>query len=596
VRILFAVGGDWQKTLLPYKPTGILASAAYTFPEGHPAPGLDMFMLDSGAFSAWSIGEEVDLDKYIDNCHKAIEMYSNSCQVYCVNLDVIPGEKGRDSTEKERKQSMEDSLKNADRLRSSGIPVVEVFHQDEPEEYLKVLVERITPKDTGILGIAYRKDISVPRRLEWVKWVLKVITTEVGKENIPRCHGFGATLKEALFSFPYYCVDSTSWNSAGRWGKHLDERGRYNEPKYPSTRPEPVKNAGNMVNILKTAKMIDEATQLWKQRGIDWGEDHRALKESEADQAEEQNADESGATGSQVVVRAPISGGQGDLDGQAVPGGAQGPQEGDTPTAENQEEAPSHDLVVTYVPAGDIRPNPWNPNRLNKAQERALRQSIAHKGFVDPISVRRTPEGLEIVDGEQRWRILNSLRARYEEGELSLVAKERGFAENEISTSLRGVMEDGTVPVVDLGRLTDATAKQLTLIYNRTHGDHDPLGEARILQELSELIGKDEAIDGLPFSDRQLESALEVAAFDWENYLEDLEEEEDEGAGEGGNEEELEQITMTVTMTSAAYEGFVQLREHIATKIEVQSRKTKPSAAEVNGAVIERLCAAWRKS
>lgn len=57
------------------------------------------------------------------------------------------------------------------------------------------------------------------------------------------------------------------------------------------------------------------------------------------------------------------------------------------------------------LPVAEIVPNPWQPRQLfNEAKLTQLAESIREAGLVQPIVVRRTTPGYQIVAGERRWR------------------------------------------------------------------------------------------------------------------------------------------------------------------------------------------------
>ncbi len=60
---------------------------------------------------------------------------------------------------------------------------------------------------------------------------------------------------------------------------------------------------------------------------------------------------------------------------------------------------------VLYLPAARIRPNPAQPRRVFDPEAlQELAQSIRQYGVLQPLSVRRTPGGYELVAGERRLR------------------------------------------------------------------------------------------------------------------------------------------------------------------------------------------------
>ena len=60
---------------------------------------------------------------------------------------------------------------------------------------------------------------------------------------------------------------------------------------------------------------------------------------------------------------------------------------------------------VLELPVGDIRTNPHQPRQTFAPEELAeLSRSIAQVGVLQPLSVRKTPEGWELIAGERRLR------------------------------------------------------------------------------------------------------------------------------------------------------------------------------------------------
>ena len=228
-------------------------------------------MLDSGAFTAWTTGAEIDIAAYAE---WALSMQERAGLVRAVNLDVIPGEQGRTSTKQERINGMKQSLKNADWLRSQGLEVIEVFHQDEPKAFLLDLLSRL-PVD-GVLGISPRNDVSVMSKIKWQASVLKVMLAHAGSPAaLPRTHGLAVTSRRMLEAFPYYSVDSSTWMSGFRYGRYVNERGGTSEsdtmlPAAPKgAQPGPL-NATTRRSITNLSHMAESVTTLWKMRGVSW--------------------------------------------------------------------------------------------------------------------------------------------------------------------------------------------------------------------------------------------------------------------------------------------------------------------------------------
>lgn len=65
----------------------------------------------------------------------------------------------------------------------------------------------------------------------------------------------------------------------------------------------------------------------------------------------------------------------------------------------------SEERQVMHLPAADIRPNPAQPRRVfDEAGLRELAASIRRHGILQPLTVRRRPDGWELVAGERRLR------------------------------------------------------------------------------------------------------------------------------------------------------------------------------------------------
>jgi ParB-like nuclease domain len=127
----------------------------------------------------------------------------------------------------------------------------------------------------------------------------------------------------------------------------------------------------------------------------------------------------------------------------------------------------------SVLPIGALTPNPWNPNRMNAFMFAKALESIKTYGFQDPITVRRTPDGIQIIDGEHRWQ----------------AAKQLGYSE---------------VPVWFLPDIDDDTAKKLTVVFNELKGQSRPQDVAVLLKDILERTTIEELLVGLPYTDEIL--------------------------------------------------------------------------------------------
>ena len=113
---------------------------------------------------------------------------------------------------------------------------------------------------------------------------------------------------------------------------------------------------------------------------------------------------------------------------------------------------------VMQLPVGAIRPNPAQPRRIfDDAGLQELARSIASCGIIQPLTVRRVPDGYELVAGERRLR----------------------------AAKLAGLRE---VPCI-LMALDEARSGLVALVENLQRRDLDYIEEAEGLARLMRLYG-----------------------------------------------------------------------------------------------------------
>ncbi len=65
---------------------------------------------------------------------------------------------------------------------------------------------------------------------------------------------------------------------------------------------------------------------------------------------------------------------------------------------------------VLNVRIGEIRPNPYQPRKaVDEEADRELADSIKRNGLLQPVVVRRSEGGYELIAGERRWRAGKSI-------------------------------------------------------------------------------------------------------------------------------------------------------------------------------------------
>lgn len=132
------------------------------------------------------------------------------------------------------------------------------------------------------------------------------------------------------------------------------------------------------------------------------------------------------------------------------------------------------------VPIGDLRPNPFNPNRVSAENEKKIRASIERNGLFRPIIVREVAgvAGYEIIGGEHRWEQAGALGHTH-------------------------------VPVANLGQITDVKAKEIGLLDNARYGADDTLSLSEILKEIGDIT---EIQSFLPYGETDLSAIFSASS------------------------------------------------------------------------------------
>lgn len=109
--------------------------------------------------------------------------------------------------------------------------------------------------------------------------------------------------------------------------------------------------------------------------------------------------------------------------------------------------------TIIYLKASDIKPGRYQPRTgFNKNKLQELISSIKEKGVVQPVLVRKTSQGYELIAGERRLRAVKAL----------------------------GIDK---IPVI-IKDVDDANAMELALIENIQREDLNPVEEARAYERL----------------------------------------------------------------------------------------------------------------
>jgi hypothetical protein len=149
--------------------------------------------LDSGAFSAFTMGVQVDIEAYCRYIQENIDIIETIDGNVCASvLDSIGSAQG--------------TYDNQMRMEQLGVTPLPCFHYGEDERWLEWYVANYEHMTIG--GMV---PISTPQLKIWLDRIWdKYLTDGAGRPKI-KVHGFGLTTIPLMRRYPWYSVDSSSW-------------------------------------------------------------------------------------------------------------------------------------------------------------------------------------------------------------------------------------------------------------------------------------------------------------------------------------------------------------------------------------------------
>ena len=169
-------------------------------------PHPSVLLADSGAFTAWKSGHKTTLDEVISAYEKFFER-ARKCtdEIWAINLDVIPGESGREATHEEIKEAVKQSDINYKILTDKFGPcILPVFHKGESLERA-LEVEYMTNKTSQYICLSPRTDTPENQRIIWSQQVIAAL------KKTTKSHGLATTGNNMMEKVNWHSVDSSSW-------------------------------------------------------------------------------------------------------------------------------------------------------------------------------------------------------------------------------------------------------------------------------------------------------------------------------------------------------------------------------------------------
>jgi len=168
-------------------------------------------MMDSGAYSVWKSGAEVDIDEYIKFCLDVRESSLWQSLVF-VALDKIPGTLKTPATQGEVDMAIEESYNNYIKMRDAGLSCLPVYHLGEPMDVFKRYID-VGADYVGLGGMA--RGVSDRNRRKWLDSVFNYL--DQNNLNVAT-HGFGVTASSLVSAYNWKSVDSVSLLMSAGYG------------------------------------------------------------------------------------------------------------------------------------------------------------------------------------------------------------------------------------------------------------------------------------------------------------------------------------------------------------------------------------------
>lgn len=177
-----------------------LTSYFYARKKGIAKYANDELFLDSGAFSAFTQKKHIDIDEYIAFIKR------NQCEIYA-GLDVIG--------------DAQKTEKNINYMKEKGLRPIPTFHKTSERYWIHKILD--SDFDYIALGGMAGIDKNVLANEIWLDKVWNDIL--IRRPDI-KVHGFGMTTFKLIKRYPWYSIDSTTWNVARKFGEGFTPVGK----------------------------------------------------------------------------------------------------------------------------------------------------------------------------------------------------------------------------------------------------------------------------------------------------------------------------------------------------------------------------------
>jgi hypothetical protein len=165
-------------------------------------------LIDSGAFTSWSLGKPVQLAQLLEYNLGLLRTFPHHDFKF-IALDVIPGARGRMATQGEINAAVEESYRNFLTMQQAlrGQTVLPVFHSGEDKFVRDRYMQHV-----NYLCLSPNQNLAEHQRLLWAR-----------ESMVPDYyfHGLATTGNSMLSLIDWYSVDSSGWLMVAAMGNIL---------------------------------------------------------------------------------------------------------------------------------------------------------------------------------------------------------------------------------------------------------------------------------------------------------------------------------------------------------------------------------------
>jgi hypothetical protein len=164
--------------------------------------------LDSGAFSAFTLGVEIPISEYCNFIHANDDIILRD--------DGILMAAGMDSIGNEY-----ETFHNLDKMWKLGVKALPTFHAGEDEKFLELYIKHYPYILLG--GMVGGSQLQL---MNWLDRVWSNNLTDGSGNPRLKVHGFGITSDKLIERYPWYSVDSSLWIQSASFGMIVTKKYR----------------------------------------------------------------------------------------------------------------------------------------------------------------------------------------------------------------------------------------------------------------------------------------------------------------------------------------------------------------------------------